>query len=65
MTVGVLEILFVLFVVLLIIGPRRIAGLGRALGRGVRDFKLELHRGKKDGELPGEEKRGEKPAKKR
>jgi Sec-independent protein translocase protein TatA len=42
MSVGVLEIFFVLFVVLLILGPRRIADLGRALGRGVRDFKLEF-----------------------
>jgi Sec-independent protein translocase protein TatA len=38
MTVGVLEVLFVLFVVLLILGPRRIVDLGR----GVRDFKLEF-----------------------
>ena len=42
MTVGVLEVLFVLFVMLLILGPRRIVDLGRALGRGVRDFKLEF-----------------------
>ena len=42
MTVGALEILLFLFVVFLILGPRRIAGLGRSLGRGVRDFKLEF-----------------------
>ena len=42
MTVGVVEVLFVLFVVLLILGPRRIVALGRALGCGVRDFKLEF-----------------------
>lgn len=42
MIVGVVEIFLVLFVVLLILGPRRIADLGRALGRGVRDFKLEF-----------------------
>jgi TatA/E family protein of Tat protein translocase len=47
MTVGVLEILLVLFFVLLIIGPRRVANLGRSLGRGVRDFKLEFDRDKK------------------
>ena len=55
MTVGPLEILLVLFVVLLIIGPRRIADLGRSLGRGVRDFKLEFDRDKKDKELGGDE----------
>jgi Sec-independent protein translocase protein TatA len=42
MTVGVLEVFFVLFVVLLILGPRRIVDLGCALGRGVQDFKLEF-----------------------
>jgi sec-independent protein translocase protein TatA len=44
MTMGALEILLFLFVVFLILGPRRIAGLGRSLGRGVRDFKLEFDR---------------------
>ncbi len=47
MTIGVLEILLVLFIVLLIIGPRRIVDLGRSLGRGVRDFKFEFGRDKK------------------
>lgn len=54
MAVGALEILLVLFVVLLILGPRRIADLGRALGRGVRDFKLEF--GKREA-LPSEEEK--------
>jgi sec-independent protein translocase protein TatA len=60
MTVGALEILLFLFVVFLILGPRRIAGLGRSLGRGVRDFKLEFDRDKKDEEVPRGE-RNEKP----
>jgi len=47
MTVGALEILLVLFFVLLIIGPRRITNLGRSLGQGVRDFKLEFGKDKK------------------
>ncbi len=64
MTVGALEILLFLFVVFLILGPNRIASLGRSLGRGVRDFKLEFDRDKKDEELPRGE-RGEKPARKR
>jgi TatA/E family protein of Tat protein translocase len=64
MTVGALEILLFLFVVFLILGPYRIASLGRSLGRGVRDFKLEFDRDKKDEELPRGE-RGEKPARKR
>ena len=55
MTIGALEILLVLFVVLLIIGPRRIVDLGRSLGRGVRDFKLEFSSDKKKSELGGED----------
>jgi sec-independent protein translocase protein TatA len=51
MSVGPLEILLIFFVVLLIGGPRRIADLGRSLGRGVRDFKLEFGRKENDGEL--------------
>jgi sec-independent protein translocase protein TatA len=51
MAVGVLEILLVLLVVLLVIGPRRIADLGRSLGRGVRDFKLEFGHKQRDREL--------------
>ncbi len=47
MMVGALEILLVLFVVLLLIGPRRVANLGRSLGRSVRDFKLEFGKDKK------------------
>jgi sec-independent protein translocase protein TatA len=60
MTLGALEVLLVLFVILLIVGPRRIVDLGRALGRGVRDFKLGFERDKKDEELPEGERR-EKP----
>ena len=55
MTIGALEILLVLLVVLLIIGPRRIVDLGRSLGRGVRDFKLEFGSDKKKSELGGED----------
>jgi sec-independent protein translocase protein TatA len=59
MVVGALEILLVLLVVLLVIGPRRIVDLGRSLGRGIRDFKLEFGRKEKDRELgdaPDEER---------
>lgn len=63
MAFGVLELFLVLFIVLLMIGPRRISNLGRSLGRGVRDFRLEFDRDKKKEELP-EDVREEKPAKK-
>ena len=54
MSVGLLEILL-LFIVFLILGPRRIADLLRSLGRGVHDFVEALGRDKKN-ELPQEEK---------
>jgi sec-independent protein translocase protein TatA len=50
MPVGPLEILLV-FMVFLILGPRRIANLFRSLGTGINDFVETLGRDKKD-ELP-------------
>jgi sec-independent protein translocase protein TatA len=53
MSVGLLEILL-LFIVFLLLGPRRIADLLRSLGRGVHDFVEALGRDKRN-ELPEEE----------
>jgi sec-independent protein translocase protein TatA len=38
-TIGPLELLIVLGLVLLIFGPKRLPGLGRQLGAGMREFK--------------------------
>ena len=40
--IGLLELLLILGVVLLIFGPRRLAGLGGALGQTIRDFQRAL-----------------------
>lgn len=56
MPVGLLEILLV-FLVFLVLGPRRIVDLFRSLGRGVHDFVGALGRDKK--ELPEEERDAE------
>ena len=53
MSLGVIEILLV-FLVFLILGPRRIVDLLRSLGRGVHDFVETLGGDKKD-ELPPDE----------
>jgi sec-independent protein translocase protein TatA len=37
--VGVTELLLVLGIILLIFGPKRLPGIGRQLGRGMREFK--------------------------
>jgi sec-independent protein translocase protein TatA len=58
MPVGPLEILLV-FLVFLIMGPRRIANLFRSLGTGINDFVETLGRDKKD-ELPDEDDEEEK-----
>ncbi len=58
MSVGLIEILLV-FVVFLILGPRRIVDLLRSLGRGAYDFVDALGRDKKT-ELPKDEQEVER-----
>ncbi len=57
MSLGLLEILLV-FMVFMVVGPKRIVDLLRSLGRGVHDFVDALGRDKKN-ELPEEERDGE------
>ncbi len=38
-SVGIPELLLVLLIVLLVLGPKRLPGLGKQLGRGMREFK--------------------------
>jgi sec-independent protein translocase protein TatA len=58
MSLGLIELLLV-FMVFMILGPKRIADLLRSLGRGVHDFVDALGRDRKD-ELPEEKERGDK-----
>ena len=58
MPIGPLEILLV-FLVFLILGPRRIVNLFRSLGTGINDFVETLGRDKKN-ELPEEDRDDEK-----
>ena len=51
MPAGVLEILLI-FIVFLVLGPRRIANLFRSLGTGIHDFIETLGTGKDKEELP-------------
>ena len=39
MPLGVPELLIILVIVLLILGPKRLPGIGRQLGGGIREFK--------------------------
>ena len=47
MSLGLIEILLV-FLVFMVMGPKRIANLFRSLGRGVHDFVETLGRDKKE-----------------
>ena len=53
MPIGPIEIILV-FIVFMVLGPRRIANLFRSLGTGVHDFVESLGRDKKN-ELPEED----------
>ena len=59
MPAGLLEILLI-FIVFLVLGPRRIADLFRSLGTGVHDFIETLGREKDKTELPEENDKQEK-----
>ena len=55
------EIIIVLFIVLLIFGPKRLPDLGRSLGGAMREFKDSVT-GKDKDELPAGEEADKKPA---
>lgn len=53
------DLLVVLVIVLLFFGPKRLPGLGRSLGSGIREFKDGLSRGSGSGS--GDEEQQELP----
>jgi sec-independent protein translocase protein TatA len=58
MRLGALEIVLILVVVLILFGGNKLAGVGKALGQSIRDFKKEI---KDDGDKaePTNEDKGE------
>ena len=46
--IGPLELVILLVIVLLIFGPKRLPGLGRQLGSGMREFKESITGGRSD-----------------
>jgi sec-independent protein translocase protein TatA len=48
--IGPLELIIVLVIVLVIFGPKRLPGLGRSLGTGMREFKDSVTGKDKDDE---------------
>jgi sec-independent protein translocase protein TatA len=50
---GIPELLIVLVIVLLVLGPKRLPALGRSLGGGLRNFRDSIRaRDERDAELP-------------
>ena len=48
------DLLVILLIVLLIFGPKRLPGLGKQLGQGIREFKDSLTKGDGDGAADSE-----------
>ena len=60
--IGPLEVVVVLAIVLLIFGPKRLPGAGRALGKSMREFKDSISGDHKDDkELEPSESQSDKP----
>jgi sec-independent protein translocase protein TatA len=57
--IGPLEIAIVLLIVLIVFGPKRLPGLGRSLGSGMREFKDAITGNKSDED--DEDAFGERP----
>ena len=56
--IGPMELIIVLVIVLVIFGPKRLPGLGRQLGTGMREFKDSISgKGGKDDDVDDEEER--------
>jgi sec-independent protein translocase protein TatA len=51
--VGVTEIILVLAIALLVLGPKKLPEAGRAIGKGMREFKDSLTGDSKDDEEDG------------
>ena len=47
-SIGPLELIIVLIILLVIFGPKRLPGLGRSLGTGMREFKDSITGNKSD-----------------
>ena len=56
MRIGIWEILLILVVVLVLFGGNKLAGVGKALGQSIRDFKKEMKADDKNEETKDENK---------
>ncbi len=59
--IGIPELIIVLVILLVIFGPKRLPGLGRSLGSGMREFKDSISGRSKDDEDDDEPRQIEAP----
>ena len=59
MKLGTTELLLILALAVLIFGGTRLAGLGKAMGKSIREFKQEVHsdRGEQDSDGSADERK--------
>ncbi len=60
-SIGPTELIIVLVIVLLIFGPKRLPGLGRQLGSGMREFKDSITGRDKDDDDDDDDDRARRP----
>ena len=56
MHLGITEIILLIFLALVLFGGSKLSGVGKALGRSIRDFKTELQGTDNKSEVSGEVK---------
>ena len=56
MRLGITEIILILVLALVLFGGGKLAGVGKALGKSIRDFKSEMKADEKPEETKSEEK---------
>ncbi len=58
-SLGPLELIIILAIVVVLFGATRIGDIGKGIGRGIREFRREIREGQEEGKREQEEKEPE------